>query len=257
MNTQKIRLDALLIRRGYCDSERMAQALIMDGKVLVKDQKIVKPGTPVLETSPIRILGQTLRYVSRAGDKLHGAWEQFHFPIEDKVALDIGLSTGGFTDFLKQHGIRQVFGVDVSYGIVDFQLRQWPHLILLERTNARMLTKEPLSQAAYQAGFPGAEVDISLVVMDVSFISVLAIVPALLHLVRPETDFILLIKPQFEADSNDVPEGGVILDKTLQASIVERVKTSLCGMGLTWKGTCTSPVTGTKGNQEFFLWMTN
>ena len=114
---------------------------------------------------------------------------------------------------------------------------------------------EPLRNAAYVSGHCDAEQEISLVVMDVSFISVTAIVPTLLHIVKPGTDFILLIKPQFEADHFDVPEGGIIVDKELQLSIVEQIKSTLCELGLTWKGTCKSPVTGTKGNQEFFLWL--
>lgn len=257
MDTKKIRLDTLLIQRGYCDHEKQAQAFIMTGKVLINDQKITKPGTSVLQNAHIRILGQTLRYVSRAGDKLHGAWEAFGFDIHNRVALDIGISTGGFTDFLRKHNIQCVFGVDVSYGILDFQLRQWPGLILLERTNAKQLTSIQLKNASDLTPWNTAYEHINLVVMDVSFISVTSILPSIIPLVQPLTDFVILIKPQFEAFPNEIPEGGVISDSELQRTIVDRVKKQLEAMNFLIKGECKSPITGTKGNQEYFLWMTH
>lgn len=256
MNTAKLRLDIVLVERGFCDSLRQAQAFVMDGKILVNDQKLTKPGTLVSQTCKIRVLGHVARYVSRAGDKLHSAWEQFQFEIKDRVALDIGLSTGGFTDFLRSQHVRCVFGVDVSYGIVDFQLRQWPGLLLLERTNARYVTPELLKQTAENSLYPNTYKEISLVVMDVSFISVTTIIPTILNLVQPYAEFVLLIKPQFEATLEELPEGGVIEDPDMRCTIVNRVKHKLQNLGLTLKQECASGVVGTKGNQEYFLWLT-
>jgi 23S rRNA (cytidine1920-2'-O)/16S rRNA (cytidine1409-2'-O)-methyltransferase len=227
----------------------------MQGKILVNDQKVQKAGTPTKDDAYIRVLGDTCPYVSRAGLKLESAWRHFQFDIEDKTALDIGLSTGGFTDFLKQHGAKAVFGVDVGYGIVDFTLRQWDKLILLERTNARLLTHTNLKAAADLAGLPGYEDDISLVVMDVSFISVLTILPALLECLNDGTDFVIMIKPQFEAEEHEVEPGGVVSDPETRQEIVTRTRDAISRLGLEVLDMKESDVSGQKKrNIETFLW---
>lgn len=249
------RLDETLLNRGLCDSLQEAQSLIMQGKVLVDDQKVHKAGTATKSSAHLRILGDACPYVSRAGLKLESAWKHFGFEIEGNVALDIGLSTGGFTDFLKQHDANAVFGVDVSYGIVDYSLRQWDGLILLERTNARLLKADDLKAAADLASKQGYDDKISLVVMDVSFISVLSILPTLLNILNSGTEFVIMIKPQFEAKEHEVEPGGIISDPDTRRAIVERVRQEIEGFGLSILGLKDSDVSGQKKrNIETFLW---
>ncbi|MSR88072.1 MAG: TlyA family RNA methyltransferase [Candidatus Margulisbacteria bacterium] len=200
-------------------------------------------------------------YVSRGGDKLAGAHEIFKFDIQDKVALDVGVSTGGFMDFLLKNGARCAMGIDVGYGDVDYQLRIDPRVVLFERTNARLVTRDMLLT---HRGWKGKALkenaadllsDISLVVMDVSFISILTILPAILPLISPSSALVLLVKPQFEAKREDVGPGGIIRDPAIHQSILDRIDTKVRDMGLTILGQCDSPILGTKGNKEFFLYL--
>lgn len=249
------RLDETLIDRGLCNSIQEAQSLIMQGKILVNELKQVKSGTQVKPDASLRLIGDTCPYVSRAGLKLESAWKQFGFDIEAKIAMDIGLSTGGFTDFLRQHKAKAVFGVDVGYGIVDYGLRQWDGLILLERTNARLLTPEHLKAASDRAGLYDYDTSISLVVMDVSFISVLAILPSLLPCLSDAAELVIMIKPQFEAQEHEIEPGGVISDPIIRAAIIQRTHDAIAALGLEVLGLKDSDISGQKKrNTETFLW---
>jgi len=242
-------------------SLKEATTLIMTGQVLLNGQKVTKPGHPVPRDPKIEILKpkKSTNYVSRGGEKLVGAHQIFKFDIQDKIALDIGLSTGGFSDYLLQNGVKTVFGVDVSYGILDLKVREDDRMILLERTNARNLTMEQLKKAEKKSkGTETLSEKINLIVMDVSFISILKIVPALQNIVQPNADYVLLIKPQFESTKEEIGPGGIVSDETTQLKIVDRVKTQLTEMGLIFKAQCKSPIQGEKKkNQEYLVRFSN
>jgi 23S rRNA (cytidine1920-2'-O)/16S rRNA (cytidine1409-2'-O)-methyltransferase len=241
----KIRLDQHLVQAGFLPTREKAQAYILAGRVWVGDKKIDKCGTPVDPKDPIRVDLPTSQYVSRGGDKLAGAFSQFPVEILGKTALDVGISTGGFTDYLFQQGIKKVVGIDVGYGQVDYKIRMDPRLHLIERTNARHISAEMLAE--YQS-------EIRLVVMDVSFISVTKILPNLAQLLHPDTDYIILIKPQFESQKSEIGKGGIIKDETIRQGILDRVTQEL-SPHFQKLGECNSPITGTKGNQEAFFWL--
>ncbi len=235
----------VMLKRGLADTRNKAQALIMSGFVLVDDQKITKSGHMVADDADIRILREFPTYVSRGGDKLQGAWKAFQFLIEGRVCLDVGLSTGGFTDFLLRNGAKLVFGVDVAYGEVDFSLRNNSKVVLVERTNARTLTRAMLGREEAD--------DISLVVMDVSFISVTKVLPAIQKIARPDADYVILIKPQFEAEKGQVGKGGIIRDPAIHDQILKNVTEKLENLGFLVTKSCESPILGGKGNKEFFF----
>ncbi|NBV41777.1 TlyA family RNA methyltransferase [bacterium] len=250
----KIRLDKLLVDNAHVPTREKAQFLIMTGQVLVNDQKITKSGQMVKTDSRIRLLSELPRYVSRGGDKMAGAFAAFGFPIEDRTALDVGISTGGFTDFLLQHGAKQVVGVDVGYGQVDLKIRRDPRVAMIERVNIRSLTRSQLHEAMITNQYATEWLDaIDLVVMDVSFISVLKVLPAVRNLV-PAGDYIILVKPQFEAERDEVGKGGIIKDEALIDAIVQRVIDGVADL-FSIQDRCLSPLKGTKGNQEVFLWL--
>ncbi|MFC1755737.1 TlyA family RNA methyltransferase [Thermoproteota archaeon] len=253
----KIRLDQLLVQTKLIDSPAKAQAMIMSGKVLVNNQKITKAGHMTDPGSIIRLLKSANRYVSRGGDKLEGAFKAFDIPVKGRIAIDIGVSTGGFSHFLLKNDVKIVFGVDVGYGQIDLKLRNDPRVMLLERCNARTLTKQNLVNALKKKPEAVSYSDeISLVVMDVSFISVTKILPVIQRLTLPETDYVILIKPQFEAEKSQVERGGIIKDQALRDSVVTKVEQSLASkFKLIEK--IPSPITGAKGNQEYFFWLRN
>lgn len=251
-----MRLDDHILYCGLTDKLKEAQAWIMTGQVLVNNQKRIKPGTEVKTDDVIRLLVKNSPYVSRAGLKLKTALDTFDVPIKNRVCLDIGLSTGGFSDCLFKHGAKAIFGVDVGYGLLDHALRQQPNLLLLERTNARLLTKAQLESAAKKHAYlPAIVDDIELVVMDVSFISITKIIPTILDILHQPLEFICLLKPQFEADKSDIPAGGVVTDVAVIELTIQRVTTQLEHMGLMIKQQCPSAVRGQKGNQEWLLWL--
>jgi 23S rRNA (cytidine1920-2'-O)/16S rRNA (cytidine1409-2'-O)-methyltransferase len=245
----KVRLDKLLVDRGLAASRERAQALILAGKVLADDQKVEKAGAQVSAECVIRLLGEDLKYVSRGGLKLERALEHWKIEVADKVCLDVGASTGGFTDCLLQQGARQVIAIDTGYGQMDFKLRQDPRVRLLEKTNARYLTREAV----------GASVD--LVVMDVSFISATLVLPAVIGAAFPELpeqrqgrQIVVLVKPQFEAGREHVGKGGIVRDEAAQLASVEKVKAALLGLGAVHTDTIESPILGAEGNREFLLY---
>lgn len=240
----KIRIDKLLVDRGLVPSRERAQALILAGKVLVNEQKIEKPGTTTAVDAQIRLLGDDLRYVSRGGLKLEAALKHWEIDVNKKVCLDVGASTGGFTDCLLQHGASKVIAVDTGYGQIDFRLRSDPRVRLLERTNARYLKSEDV----------GEHVD--LVVMDVSFISATLVLPGVVQAVRAfgrTPAIVVLVKPQFEAGREMVGKGGIVRDSEAQLAAVKKVRSALTELGFSVDDAIESPILGTEGNREFLL----
>ena len=244
----KLRLDKLLVERGLAASRERAQALILAGNVLVDNQKLEKAGAQVAPNAAIRLLGEDLKYVSRGGLKLERALEHWQIEVEGTVCLDVGASTGGFTDCLLQHGAARVIGVDTGYGQMDFKIRQDPRVRLLEKSNARYLTREAVGE------------DAELVVMDVSFISATLVLPAVVHAAFPAAteerrgrQVVVLVKPQFEAGREHVGKGGIVRDHAAQLSAVEKVTQSLLHLGCLSTDTIESPILGAEGNREFLL----
>jgi 23S rRNA (cytidine1920-2'-O)/16S rRNA (cytidine1409-2'-O)-methyltransferase len=245
----KVRIDKLLVDRGLAASRERAQALILAGKVLVDDQKLEKAGAQVSEECGIRLLGEDLKYVSRGGLKLERALEHWSIAVTGKVCLDIGASTGGFTDCLLQRGASQVIAIDTGYGQMDFKLRQDARVRLLEKTNARYLTRERVG------------VTVEFVAMDVSFISATLVLPAVIGAAFPESaderrgrTIVVLVKPQFEAGRKHVGKGGIVRDEATQLAAVEKVRITLLGLGATQTDAIDSPILGAEGNREFLLY---
>lgn len=235
--------------RGLAASRERAQALILAGKVLVDDQKLEKSGAPVSADSVIRLLGEDLKYVSRGGLKLERALEHWNISVAEKCCLDIGASTGGFTDCLLQRGAAQVIAVDTGYGQMDFRLRQDPRVRLLEKTNARYLTHEAIGVTA------------DFIAMDVSFISATLVLPAVIGAAFPESPgerqgrlIIVLVKPQFEAGREHVGKGGIVRDEEAQLGAVEKVRNALRSLGAAQTDVIESPILGAEGNREFLLY---
>ncbi len=246
-DAMKVRLDKLMLQRGLAPSRERAQALVLAGRVLVNEQKIEKSGANVDEDAALRILGDEMPFVSRGGLKLARAMEHWRIDVRGKVCIDVGASTGGFTDCLLQHGAAQVIAVDTGYGQIDMKLRSDPRVRLLEKTNARYLTAEQLWPDA------GSRVPISLVVMDVSFISATLVLPAVVRCVEGGFEMVVLVKPQFEAGRENVGKGGIVRDAEAQQMAVERVRTSVAELGGTEIEVIESPILGTEGNREFLL----
>jgi 23S rRNA (cytidine1920-2'-O)/16S rRNA (cytidine1409-2'-O)-methyltransferase len=245
----KLRLDKLLVDRGLAASRERAQALILSGKVMVDEQKLEKAGAQVAEDCVIRLLGEDLKYVSRGGLKLERALDHWKIDVAGKTCLDVGASTGGFTDCLLQRGAARVIAVDTGYGQIDFQLRQNERVMLFENTNARYLTREVL----------GATVD--LAVMDVSFISATLVLPAVVAAAFPESPqeregrkIIVLVKPQFEAGREFIGKGGIVHNESAQTAAVEKVRATLTGLGVAETDVIESPIRGAGGNREFLLY---
>ena len=237
----KERIDKLLLDRGLVRSRQQAQALILGGDVLAGDQRIDKPGTKVESTAEIRLKSAPLPYVSRGGLKLEKALQVFAPDIHDWVCLDIGASTGGFTDCLLQRGAARVYTIDVGHNQLDWKLRSDPRVIVKEGVNARSLTQDDVPH------------EVSLVTLDVAFISVRLILPALPPFLDRPADIVVLVKPQFEAGREEVGPGGLVTDPTVHAAVVGSVTASAEALGFTRRGMVPSAITGATGNQEFFL----
>jgi len=253
----KVRLDKLLVDRGLAASRERAQAMILAGTVLVGDQKFEKAGAQVADDASIRLLGEDLKYVSRGGLKLERALDHWQIGVSGKVCLDVGASTGGFTDCLLQRGAARVIAVDTGYGQMDFKLRQDSRVRLLEKTNARYLTREALGQIGILTD--GQSLD--LIVMDVSFISATLVLPAVVRAAFPELleqrrgrQVIVLVKPQFEAGREHVGKGGIVRDEAAQMAAVERVRRALIELGVARTDMIESPILGAEGNREFLLY---
>jgi 23S rRNA (cytidine1920-2'-O)/16S rRNA (cytidine1409-2'-O)-methyltransferase len=245
----KLRLDKLLLERKLVPSRERAQALVLAGKVLVNGQKIDKSGTLIDESSEIRLLGDDLKYVGRGGLKLERALEHWKIDVRDCVCLDVGASTGGFTDCLLQHGAARVIAIDTGQGQIAFQLRTDPRVRLLEKTNARYLTREQLVE------------EVSLIAMDVSFISATLVLPAVISAAFPEDinkragrELIVLVKPQFEVGRDLVAKGGIVRDPIAQEQAVQKIRAAVQSLGGNSIDVIESPILGAEGNREFLLY---
>ena len=242
----KQRLDTLLVDRALCDSRQQAQRLIQAGEVRVDRQLIDKPGTEVNTSAEIQIK-QKSPYVSRGGEKLVKALQEFEIEVSDRICLDGGISTGGFTDCLLQAGAKLVYGIDVGYGQVAWKLRQDPRVILRERTNLRNLRSEDL--------YAPDQTHPDLGVVDVSFISLTKVLPAMWNLLQAPREMLLLVKPQFEVGRDRVGKKGVVRDPKDQAGAIFQVLQSAQQLGWSYRGLTWSPLVGPAGNIEYLLWL--
>lgn len=241
----KKRLDLILVEKGLTQSRQRARALIMSGSVLVNRQKVDKPGTLVMDSDDVVIKGQDHPYVSRGGLKLAEALALLKVPVRDLVCLDVGASTGGFTDCLLQHGANRVFCVDVGYGQLAWTLRQDSRVIVLERTNIRHMPASALP----------CRVD--LITIDVSFISLRIVVPAVLKFLKKKGQILALVKPQFEVGKGNVGKGGVVRDPSQHQDVIENLAGFFKTIDLRCRATIPSPILGPKGNREFFFLLTS
>lgn len=239
---KKERLDKLLVDLGLVETRTKAQALILSGTVYVNGQKSDKPGYLINSELPIEIKGNPLPYVSRGGLKLVSALDQFDITPTDWVCVDIGASTGGFTDCLLQHGAKKVYAVDVGYGQLDMKLRNDPRVVLMEKVNARYLTKQDIPES------------MDLATIDVSFISLKHILPVAKELLKNGGKLLALVKPQFEAGRKEIAKGGVVKDPKVRENVLQEIVEFAKSIGFQIQGTMESPVHGPAGNVEFLLW---
>jgi 23S rRNA (cytidine1920-2'-O)/16S rRNA (cytidine1409-2'-O)-methyltransferase len=257
----KIRLDKALVERGLVQSRERAQALILAGRVLVAEQKVEKPGAPVAEDAALRVIGDDLRYVSRGGLKLERALEYWRIALEGRACVDVGASTGGFTDCMLQHGAASVLAVDTGYGQIAHKLRVDARVRLMERCNARLLKGGELQVAGCRLSVEGeAAGTISFLAMDVSFISATLVLPAVLRALVPEGETwrgeaVVLVKPQFEAGREHVGKGGIVREQAGREIAIERVKKCVAELSGTGVEVIESPITGMEGNHEYLLYV--
>jgi 23S rRNA (cytidine1920-2'-O)/16S rRNA (cytidine1409-2'-O)-methyltransferase len=246
----KQRLDIILVDRGLFPSREQAQRAIRAGWVRVDGQVLDKPSQEVKQEQVIKVQERS-PFVSRGGEKLIGALQNFAIPVSDRLCLDGGISTGGFTDCLLQLGAKRIYGVDVGYGQVAWSIRCDPRVILKERTNLRYLTPEAL----YGQGYNPAEMA-DFAVLDLSFISLTKVLPALWHLLRPPREALLLVKPQFEAERSQIGKNGIVRDLRIHEQALTKVSSVAESIGWQKKGTIPAPIKGRSGNQEYWLWLT-
>jgi len=242
--SKRARLDVLLVQRGLVPSRERARAFIMAGQVRVNGIPVTKPGTPVADTVDVQVEAPEHPYVGRGGVKLAHALDVFGISVEGRTALDIGASTGGFSDVLLQRGARLVVALDVGHGQLDWKLRTDPRVIAIERVNARTLTAEQL---------PPESRPVQIATLDVSFISLRLILPVLPPLLAADADVVALVKPQFEAGRSEVGKGGIVHDETVHARVVDEVTAAASALGLSRIGLTESPITGMDGNREFLI----
>lgn len=236
---EKKRLDLLVFERGLAPSRERAQSFIIAGKVLVNDVPVTKPGHSVPVSATIRVRGEDHPYVSRGGLKLQAALDEFKIEVAGRVGLDVGASTGGFTHVLLLRDIQKVFAIDVGYNQLDLQIRRDPRVKVFEKVNARHLDYSVI----------GEEVD--LIVVDVSFISLKKIIPSLMQFAHSDTDWVTLIKPQFEVGREHVGKGGIVHSDEARLAVVTDLVDFAAEQGLTQRGLIDSPILGTEGNKEF------
>ena len=243
MSAKQTRIDKLLVDRGLAGSRERARRLLMSGAVWVAQRRIDKPGALVPVEAPVEVRGADIPFVSRGGLKLDAALTYWSVPVNDLVAVDVGASTGGFTDCLLQRGVRRVYAIDVGYGQFAWNLRRDPRVQLFERTNIRQFEPDRL----------GELVDVA--VIDVSFISLRLVLPAVLRLLVAGGILLPLVKPQFEVGRGEVGKGGVVRDPARQHAAVGAVRHAAEELGLRCLGELASPILGPRGNQEFFLYL--
>lgn len=240
LKSGKTRLDVLLVERGTAPSRERAQALLLAGNVRVNGAPAGKAGALVSRDARIETVGELPRYASRGGLKLEGALEDFTVTPQNRICLNVGSSTGGFTDCLLQHGATKVYAVDVTTSQLDWKLQRDPRVVPV-RCNARFLQRSDIGESA------------DLITMDVSFISLTKLLPVIVPFGVSGVEFLILIKPQFELGKGEVGKGGIVRDPALHAKAIERVSAAAASAGLTVSGVRPSRITGTEGNQEFFL----
>ncbi|HJZ46096.1 MAG TPA: TlyA family RNA methyltransferase [Roseiflexaceae bacterium] len=265
MAKNKVRLDQLLVQRGLAETRSKAQALILAGSVRVDGAPHTKAGEQIAEDAAVE-LTESLPYASRGGYKLAHALDSFGLDPSGLIALDVGASTGGFTHVLLQRGAARVFAVDVGYGLIDWRLRQDPRVIVVERTNIRYLEALPAletrdvrleaSEASQASSLkPQASTLADCATIDVSFISLKLVLPAVRGLITPDAWIVALVKPQFEAGAAQVGKGGVVRDPAVHAAVLRNVLSSAAAGGLAPHGLVRSPITGSAGNVEFLAWL--
>jgi 23S rRNA (cytidine1920-2'-O)/16S rRNA (cytidine1409-2'-O)-methyltransferase len=245
MATKKIRLDQLIVDRNLADSKTRAQALVMAGHVFVGDAKALKPGQQVAEDAEVHVKGSDHPWVSRGGIKLAHALEEFAIDVTGAVAMDVGSSTGGFTDVLLTNGAARVYAVDSGTNQLAWKLRQDDRVIVHEQTSARILTESHIPEP------------VDIIVCDASFISLAKVLETPLTFAKTGAQIIALIKPQFEAGRGEVGKGGVVRDEAIHARVCAEVKMWLVEKNWTVRGLTTSPITGPQGNIEFLIWAQN
>lgn len=241
MSPKKHRLDLILVEKGMVRSRQRAQAMIMAGKVLVNEGPVDKPGIFVSREDRIQLKGTDIAYVSRGGLKLEAALQELKLDVKGLSCIDVGASTGGFTDCLLQHGAERVYAVDVGYGQLAWKLRQDPRVIVIERTNVRYMTADAIP----------APVD--LITIDVSFISLKIVVPAIVQFMKSDASILALIKPQFEVGKRQVGKGGVVKKPELHRQVIKDLTEFFESIALVPLSVYPSPVMGPKGNREFFM----
>lgn len=239
----KVRLDVLLVNRGLAKSREQAKAVIMEGKVFVKGQREDKAGSMFDEAAPIEIHGQKLRYVSRGGLKLEKAVEHFDLKLKDRICMDVGSSTGGFTDCMLQNGAKKVYAVDVGTNQLDWKLRSDPRVVCMEKTNIRYLQPEQIGEAP------------SFASIDVAFISLRKVLLPVRELLTPDGQVVALIKPQFEAGREKVGKKGVVREKTTHLEVIREVLTYAWSIGFDILALEFSPIKGPEGNIEYLAWL--
>lgn len=243
INVMKERLDMLLVERGIAASRERAKALIMEGKILLNNTPATKPGIMVDRDADIGLKGDDIPYVSRGGLKLEAAIEYFAVRLQGKIAMDVGSSTGGFTDCMLKQGVQRVYCIDVGYGQFSWLLRNDPRVVLLERTNIRYLEREKIPES------------VDFATIDISFISLTKVLAKVAEFLKDHGEILALVKPQFEVGKGEVGKGGIVRDEEKRVTAVNSVKEYAEGIGLITLGVFQSPVPGHKGNREYFLYM--
>ena len=241
----KERLDLLMVKKEIVHGREKARALIMAGKVLVNSRRIDKPSAMIDEASDITIKGKVSPFVSRGGEKLEEALKRFSIQVEGKIALDVGASTGGFTDCLLQRGAKRIYALDVGYGQLAWKLRTNHQVIPIERQNVRYINEDTIPEK------------VDLITIDVSFISLKKVLPAVLPLLNKPGEMVCLIKPQFEVGKGEVGKKGVVKNQAKHQRVVEEIATFARKLNLFVNGTTESPILGQEGNKEFFIYLSN
>ncbi len=242
-SVKKTRLDQALVERGLVQSRQRAQALIMANKVRVNDQPLDKPGVRISEDAEIVLKEPDLPFVSRGALKLEAAIDQLQIDVRQLVCIDVGASTGGFTDCLLQHGAARVYAVDVGYGQLAWKLRQDARVVVIERTNIRYMPEETVPEL------------MDLATVDTSFISLKQVVPAVLNFMKKNASLLALIKPQFEVGKSNVGKGGVVRDPALHEAVIMELSEFFTDIGLSCEAVIPSPIKGPKGNKEFVVYL--
>jgi len=237
----KTRIDVLLVERGLVSTREKAQAYLMAGSVLVNGRRDLKAGTKVDSDAEISLLEDPVPYVSRGGLKLEGALDEWDICLEDAVCIDIGASTGGFTDLMLKRGALRVYAIDVGYGQLDYKLRNDPRVVNMEKTNVRLLDTEKFPEKA------------DFIAIDVSFISLKLILPVAVKLLKSEASIVCLVKPQFEAGREQVGKGGIVRDPDVHTEVLDKIKNYTADNGLSVIAEIDSPIAGAKGNKEFLM----